>query len=85
MKIPSVRIAARETLLTAAAEDFNIDIVKKRMWQRNVPPIIWRDEMADLQITVDATGRLHLPVSVVVFSRCREVATCVGVVPGNAA
>ena len=85
MKIPPVRIAARETLLTAAAEGFCIDIVKKRMWQRNVPPIIWRDEMADLQITVDTTGRIHLPVSVVVFSRYREVATCVGVVPGNAA
>jgi len=67
MKIPAVRIAARETLLTAVAEGFTIEIVKKRLWQRNVPPIVWHDEMADLQITVADDGRLRLPSKVVVI------------------
>jgi hypothetical protein len=68
MKIPAVRVAARETLLTAAADGFTLDVVKKRMWQRSVPAIVWRDEMADLQITVDAEGYLHLPHNVVVIN-----------------
>jgi hypothetical protein len=55
MKIPAVRVAARETLLVAADGNYTIDVVKKRMWQRNVPPIVWRDEMMDLQITVTLT------------------------------
>jgi hypothetical protein len=56
MKLPAVRIAARETLLAAVAEGFPIDLVKKRMWQRHVPPIVWRDEISDLQITIDDDG-----------------------------
>lgn len=67
MKIPTVRIAARETLLAAVAEGFPIDLVKKRMWQRNVPPIVWRDELANLQITIDDDGRLRLPPGVIVI------------------
>jgi hypothetical protein len=67
MKIPAVRIAARETLLAAADGNYTIDVVKKRTWQRNVPPIVWRDEMADLQIAVDDEGYLHLPHNVVVI------------------
>ena len=71
MKIPAVRIAARQTLLTAVAEGFSIDVVKKRMWQRNVPPIVWRDELEDLQITVADDGRLRLPLKVVVIRQPR--------------
>ena len=71
MKIPAVRIAARQTLLTAVAEGFTLDVVKKRMWQRNVPPIVWRDELADLQITVADDGRMQLPSKVVVIPQPR--------------
>jgi hypothetical protein len=71
MKIPAVRIAARQTLLTAVAEGFTLDVVKKRMWQRNVPPIVWRDELADLQITVADDGRMQLPSKVVVIPHPR--------------
>lgn len=67
MKIPAVRIAARQTLLTAVAEGFTLEVVKKRMWQRNVPPIVWRDEMADLQITLAGDGYLRLPPNVLVI------------------
>jgi hypothetical protein len=67
MKIPAVRVAARETLLVAAADGYTLDVVKRRMWQRNVPPVVWRDEMADLQIAVDDEGYLHLPHNVVVI------------------
>jgi hypothetical protein len=71
MKLPAVRIAARETLLAAVAEGFPIDLVKKRMWQRHVPPIVWRDEISDLQITIDDDGRLRLPPKVVVIPPSR--------------
>ena len=67
MRIPAVRIAARQTLLTAVAEGFTLEVVKKRMRQRNVPLIVWRDELADLQITVADDGRMQLPSKVVVI------------------
>jgi hypothetical protein len=67
-----VRIAARQTLLTAVAEGFTLKVVKKRMWQRNVPPIVWRDEMADLQIALDDDGYLRLPPNVVVIPPARR-------------
>jgi len=73
MKIPAVRIAARQTLLTAVAEGFTLDVVKKRMWQRNVPPIVWRDELADLQITIADDGLLRLPAKVVVIPPPRSL------------
>jgi hypothetical protein len=85
MKIPAVRVAARETLLAAAHGNYGIDVVKKRMWQRNVPPIVWRDEMADLQITVDANGTLHLPENVVVISLGKDVLPRANWRPENAA
>jgi hypothetical protein len=85
MKMPASRIAARETLLAAVAEGFTIDIVKKRMWQRNVPPTVWRDEMLDLQITVDADGTLYLPENVVVIPPPRKHWRARPVVPWNAA
>jgi len=67
MKMPAVRIAARETLLAAVAEGFSLDLVKKRMWQRKVPPIVWHDELTDLQITIGDDGRLRLPPGVIVI------------------
>jgi hypothetical protein len=85
MKIPAVRVAARETLLTAAAEGYTLDVVKKRMWQRNAPPIVWRDEMTDLQITVDAKGNLHLPENVIVISPGKEILPRANWMPENAA
>jgi hypothetical protein len=85
MQIPAARVAARETLLTAVAEGFTIDLVKKRMWQRNVPPIVWRDEMADLRIVVDVDGKLRLPDKVVVIPPPKEVLPHMNVVPGDAA
>jgi hypothetical protein len=85
MKIPAVRVAARETLLTAVAEGFTIGLVKKRMWQRNVPPIVWRDEMADLRIVVDVDVKLRLPDKVVVIPPPKKMLPRMNVVPGNAA
>jgi hypothetical protein len=55
------------------------------MWQRNIPPIIWRDEMLDLQITVDADGTLYLPENVVVIPPPRKHWRARTLVPWNAA
>jgi hypothetical protein len=85
MKIPRSRIAAREVLLAAVQFKQTIDWVEKMQWERAVPPIIWRDELANLCITVDADGYLFLPANVVVMPPRKEVLPRTNFVPGNAA
>jgi hypothetical protein len=47
--------------------------LSKQMWEFKIPAIVWREEMADLQITVAEDGRLCLPPKVAVIPPPRSV------------
>jgi hypothetical protein len=67
MKIPRVRWSARAVLLVMAEKRNTSKELSKQMWEFKIPAIVWREEMADLQITVADDGCLRLPPKVVVI------------------
>ena len=64
MRIPRVRWSARAVLLVMAERRSTPRELSRQMWEFKIPPIIWREEMADLQITVGNDDRLQLPSKV---------------------
>jgi hypothetical protein len=67
MKIAPVRWTARAVLLVMAEKRNTSRELSKQMWAFKIPAIVWREEMADLQITIADDGRLRLPPKVVII------------------